>query len=71
MTTENPTRAEIEILTAALGRGWTLPAMPGNQLDFAIALIDATRDEPQLVTPEYDEQGVLRTWRGIGLREGL
>lgn len=69
MTTEDPTRAEIETLIAALERGWTAPAMPGNQLDFAVAVILATRDKPEPPAPEYDEQGQLLGWRGIGLRE--
>lgn len=69
MTTDEPTRPETETLTAALERGWKLPAMPTGQLDFAVALIHETRDEPQPPTPEHDEHGVLRLWRGVKIRE--
>lgn len=68
MTVKEPTRAEIETLTAALERGWTMPEKPGNPLDFAVALLRATRDEPEPPRPEYDQDGALTGWRGIRLR---
>jgi len=64
MTVEDPTKVEIEILAAAIDRGWSAPGMPLTQLDFAVQMI-------QHAEPVYDADGKLEAWRGVALRTDL